>query len=494
MVHANQDKNGELRNQLKKMGRLFHTFVFCWVVSVFSPNNNAMKTNLTCEFGNGNIGHTCNFTAVNVTEVQTYCNISLSTILGACNKTGGNLSCNTTNNASKCDENDKKPRIPYKDDMALIAAQMTCYAAVFVVGVTGNSLVLLTVTSKRMRSVRNMLIGNLAVADLITLVVCLPLSVVTLFVSWPFGTFVCRYIFPVTDVVVSVSILTLCVITMDRFRAIVYPFAKKMTLKITLMVFVMIWLLSYLMVALPLLHLMNVVPTRSGRSVCVPMWPSKLYEKVYRLVILIVLYIVPVTLVFFCFICIVKRIRENIRFTRETVRDSRSLARVKRRSRVVRMMFVIFITFTICLLPIHLLLTLMVFYPPTKFWPPINKLYHAALVVLTANSAMNPIILYLLSSEFKRGFKENCICFVLFIRCRGVDEAPMSKPSRSFNNQQLTTCLHIPAAHNDMPSGSSNAYRNGQRQELIDKRNHNHNHNHENGNLKVKANGAETEL
>lgn len=471
------------------MKRLFQILIIYWVLSTFSPNYNAMETKLRCEMFNGSVRQTCQFTiGINTTGLKfAACNNSASAPCDECSSNNNASICNQTStmNSSNCCRIARKMKPIATQNLIPIAIQAACYAVVFLIGVTGNSLVLLTVTSKRMRSVRNLLIGNLAVADLITLLICLPLTVIGLFVSWPFGIFICRYVFPLTDVVVSVSIITLCVITMDRFRAIVYPFAKKMTLKVTLIVFVIIWLASYLMVALPVLHLMRVVPNRAGRLVCTVIWPSQLYQEAYRLVILIVLYIIPVTLVFFCFICIVKRIRENIRFTRETVRDSRSLARVRRRSRVVQMMFVIFLTFTICLLPIHLLLTLFVFYPPTKQWKPIGDVYHAALIILTANSAMNPIILYRLSSEFKRGFKEHCLCFMLLMRLRGRQDVGVSKPSKSFNNQQLTTCLHLQVGNNDVASSSSGV-RSVQKKSLLDKNNHN------NG-MKV-GNGEETEL
>ena len=476
------------------MKRVLQFLLFFLAFSVYSPNNNTMQINAKCEIAKGNISHVCQLAVANRTQLQTICNISSSIITSACGNIS-NQSCsqNQRANGSKCDQDGKKSHLPIKKDVVLLAIQIALYAIVFLVGVTGNLLVLLTVTSKRMRSVRNMLIGNLAVADLITLLVCLPMSLTTLLVSWPFGTFVCRYFFSATDVVVSVSIITICVITMDRFRAIVYPFAKKMSLKVTLIVIAIIWTLSYAIVALPLFHLMSVEARLSGHLVCIPKWPSMLYEKAYRLVILIVLYVIPVILVLFCFICIVMRIRENIRFTRQSVRDTRSLARLRRRSRVVRMMFVIFITFTVCLLPIHLLLTVMVFYPPTIFWPPLNTIYHASLVILTANSAMNPIILYFLSSEFKRGFQEHCICYVLFIRTRGENRASfISKSSRSFNNQQLTTCLHLVPGSSDVSSTSRYTSKCHQKKELLCKQINNCRDEKENG--KEHGNKVETAL
>ena len=408
-------------------------------------------TNCTTTAGDRTIQ--CEDTQEATTRLEVPCNINLEGGHIRCNQSDASQT-NKSNKTSKPSPGAQEPPRPSNRTRptkcrgtALTTAMVSISALIFIVGVTGNMLVILTVTSKRMRSVRNLLIGNLAITDLITLTVCLPLTVTRLFASWPFGQFICSYIFPLTDVVVSVSIWTICVITFDRFRAIVYPFAQKMSLKMTVMVMVVIWLVSYLAVAAPLINLME-IRSNGGTLICTSTWPTKVYEKAYRLMILIVLYIIPVCLIFFCFICIVIKIRRNMRFARLTVRDSRSLATVRRRSRVVIMMFVIFITFTICLLPIHLILTLVVFYAPASRWPSILCLFRAALLILIANSGMNPIILYMLSSEYRRGFKDHCICVALYM---GMKERRRQASTKSDEHQRMTGSADSsrhPAQHN----------------------------------------------
>ena len=468
------------------MKRIFQLLLLFWLLSILSPKNNAMETNDTCIVPKVNISQFCQFVVAESRDIQTYCNSSLlPAICDACNYTG-NLSC-----IQKPLPNDPKSNEGKWKSTPLVT-QLVFYGIIFIVGVVGNILIILSVTSKRMRSVRNMLLGNLAIADLTTLFFCLPITIVNMLAPWPFGTFVCRYVFPLADVLVSVSILTLSVITMDRFRAIVYPFAKKMSLKVTLSVIVAVWLFSYMVVALPLLSVMTVDVVPSGRKACYQKWVSKLNERAYRLVILIVLYVIPVALMFFSFICIAKKIKENIRFTRETVRDQRSLARIRRRSRVVKIMFAIFITFAICLFPIHLLLTLLTFYPQVRRWKPYEQVAHAVTVVLTANSAMNPVILYLLSSEFKRGFQEHCLCFVLFMKAKDGNETSLSMPSRSFNNQQLTTCLHLPSEQQEANGTRGSVKKSNQQKELLSEQNGNHQF--ENENVGGKGNEVETML
>ncbi len=97
---------------------------------------------------------------------------------------------NATMNSTTGPPNARKP----PESHTLRTVLVSLYAIVFAVGVTGNILVIATVASKRMRSVKNLLIGNLAIADLTTLVICLPVIVVLLFRSWPFGLDFCRQV------------------------------------------------------------------------------------------------------------------------------------------------------------------------------------------------------------------------------------------------------------------------------------------------------------
>eukprot|EP00794_Sanderia_malayensis_P007737 gene7737-8577_t len=301
------------------------------------------------------------------------------------------------------------------------------YATIFIIGVTGNILLLLTVLTKQMRSVTNIFLGNLAVADLITCLLSLPIIVMKLYVDWPLGKFVCLFIYPLTDVFVSVSVCTLCAIMLDRFRAIVYPLARKLSLKMTLGVTVAIWILSIAIVGIPLIVLYK-FETVSGQDYCYMEWPSRVYSHTYRLGIFIFLYIIPVFLIFFCYVCIRKSIRKNLRSLKGSVSDRRR--HLQGRSRIVKLMFVIFITFAICMLPIQLLLVMIEFYKPIHRWQGIRLSNSVSLLILFANSCMNPIILCIMSSAFREGFKKKCLCFMLFRKCKnrrndgnGFDEA-----------------------------------------------------------------------
>jgi allatostatin receptor len=70
------------------------------------------------------------------------------------------------------------------------------FTITLVVGIIGNSLVLLTILlKKQMRSTTNILILNLAIAELLFIMLCVPFTGLNYVLSvWQFGDIICRIV------------------------------------------------------------------------------------------------------------------------------------------------------------------------------------------------------------------------------------------------------------------------------------------------------------
>ena len=92
--------------------------------------------------------------------------------------------------------------------------------------ILGNSLVITAVfTSQKLRSVTNMFIVSLAVADLMLGIMVLPYSSANEVLRyWPFGTIWCSAWLAVDVWLSTASIFNLCAISLDRYLAITHPF------------------------------------------------------------------------------------------------------------------------------------------------------------------------------------------------------------------------------------------------------------------------------
>jgi hypothetical protein len=109
------------------------------------------------------------------------------------------------------------------------AVVVVVFAAVIAVGVAANSVVLyVIVAGRRMRTVTNVFIGNLAVSDLWLCAVSLPVQLhYQLTERWAFGPVLCRIVFAAFAVPMYSSILSILWIAVDRYRLIVCPLRRR---------------------------------------------------------------------------------------------------------------------------------------------------------------------------------------------------------------------------------------------------------------------------
>ena len=125
---------------------------------------------------------------------------------------------------------------------------LVIYLIIFVVGLTGNFIVIYFVLFyKRMQTMTNNFITNLAVADLLVIFICVPITASRLlYDSWIFGRFMCRISGFAQGVSLSVSVLTLTAISIDRYYIIYKPMKARSicTNRKVKLVVIIIWLVA----------------------------------------------------------------------------------------------------------------------------------------------------------------------------------------------------------------------------------------------------------
>lgn len=116
-----------------------------------------------------------------------------------------------------------------------------------ITGLLGNALVVLVVISNPgMRSTTNLLIINLAMADLLFVIFCVPFTATDyMLFTWPFGDVWCKIVQYLIVVTAHASIYTLVLMSLDRFLAVVHPIASMVirTERNTVLAISVLWLL-----------------------------------------------------------------------------------------------------------------------------------------------------------------------------------------------------------------------------------------------------------
>ena len=180
------------------------------------------------------------------------------------------------------------------------------YSAITIVAVGGNGIVCYIVLAyQKMRTVTNFFIVNLACADLLVAVLCIPFTFIAnlLVQYWPFGSIMCPVINYAQVVTVFLSAFTLVAISLDRFAAIICPLRPKMTTKQAAIVIAVIWLLS-LAVPLPIAILSQTVTrdyTGKPREHCEESWSDPNHRYIYSLVIMVLQYFLPLFVLTFTY-------------------------------------------------------------------------------------------------------------------------------------------------------------------------------------------------
>ncbi|KAL3067069.1 hypothetical protein OYC64_016924 [Pagothenia borchgrevinki] len=162
-----------------------------------------------------------------------------------------------TFNGSLVDQNDSiTPCANFTMDSKVVGVGV--FLAVFIsVAIVGNILVILSVVcNKHLQTVTNFFIVNLAIADLLLSIIVLPFSAsLEVLGCWVFGRVFCNIWAAVDVLCCTASILSLCVISIDRYIGVKHclKYPTIMTEKKAVAILVLVWVSSTVISVGPLL-------------------------------------------------------------------------------------------------------------------------------------------------------------------------------------------------------------------------------------------------
>lgn len=284
------------------------------------------------------------------------------------------------------------------------------YAIIFPIALLGNSLVLYVVFKRQsMRSVLNLLIVNMAIADLLVTVFIMPYSVAYLFVELEWfsgivGLILCKTIHFSLTASIAASVITLIVITVDRFVSIVFVWKTCLNLRTSKVSLVVIWIIAIGTMGLHLdVYTVKQAIAGDERYFCYPDWQRMPvgFNKFFAIGMFVMLYAFPLVLMAILYSMIVHKLWKNSFAGSSASSGDANINSSKKR--VVKMLVTVTVAFAVCWFPLHTIHYYIYFDAETfQCMPPIFLLLSFWLG--HANSALNPVLYVIFNKTFRRAF------------------------------------------------------------------------------------------
>ena len=280
------------------------------------------------------------------------------------------------------------------------------YSVIVLVNLIGNGLVCLVfLRFQGMRAPLNYLMVNLAVSDMMVALAITPQYVVKWAFHHPNGTagdYMCKFLTGGNFIWIGggASVFSLAAIAVERYLTVVRPRGElpgRRNSRRLIATIMGSWIYS-LVFNLPLFVVAHCEDTKFH---CMEKWPNETLAKAYTVGAFFFFGAIPMAVMAALYSKILSKLWKRGERTPLVLMTDQ--AKLKRKLKVTRMVAVISILYTVCWLPN------LVLYMLSKFEPDLyaygSNTYITSVVLVGFNSATNPFIYTLCSSNFRRNIR-----------------------------------------------------------------------------------------
>ncbi|KAJ7390551.1 hypothetical protein OS493_024588 [Desmophyllum pertusum] len=303
------------------------------------------------------------------------------------------------------------------------------YSFIVIIGVPANCIVITIVRkTPSMHTTTNYLLMNLAVADLITLIMCpgiYDFSLNKVHLDKTVGDFICKLFVgnAVVPMTINVAVLTVSTIAVERYLALVKPFhtGLRLTKKRVPYVVALLWTLAVLS-CIPDLITNTIDPNPLSTYPCKRPWSLDEYfhHKGFIVFTGVFFGFFPSIVIFFCYFGIFRGlfITNTICATPEGSSNT-ALEDQHSKKQLFKLLLWLMILFCFCTLPFAIFFIYLTAIETTTVASNRECLFFVHRMVrflLIANSFCNPLVYAFQSSNYREGFK------IIFC-CKSTDES-----------------------------------------------------------------------
>ena len=303
--------------------------------------------------------------------------------------------------------------------------RLSFQALLAAIGVLGNVIVCLVITFQpQMHTVVNYFIRNLAIADLGILLMPFPFAVIKEQdpFHWPLGEYVCRYVYPLSDIFFGASVWSITLIAVDRYKAIVQgalPKRGSAVFKSAHWMVAGVWMLSFLFISLPLYFVTDLIDYRPVYDMieCIPIWPNSEagdeMRQIYIVGLTILWYVLPLGIIIGTFYCISRKLHASSEFNKAIREEfgkvdeqsTRKRIRERQNSKARKLLTPVVVVFVVTMFPLNVFRLAVLYWKEITYHKYISVFYNICVFLVVTNSSANFFIYSVASEEFRQSFK-----------------------------------------------------------------------------------------
>ena len=296
-----------------------------------------------------------------------------------------------------------------RDDFSVMLFKVTMptlFGLIVFFGILGNLLVIYVILAKRkLRTITNLLLLNLALADVSFLFFCGSFTVVNYALTeWPLGDVVCRIIQYLLYVTAYVNVYTLVAVSAVRYVSVVYGASSRFLQqkRNIVIVIISIWVV-FIVAKIPIVIVHGIsCDETSDRIQCII--SGKINGQNLFATFFVFAYALPLTFISTLYILILRHLRTKANMTTPLSTNGEH-----RRRHVTKIVLLVVLVFAVSWLPLHIHL-LVAYYgqiPSSHVYKVLLILWHC---LVYANSLLNPIIYNVFSKDFRDAFRKTICC------------------------------------------------------------------------------------
>ena len=302
---------------------------------------------------------------------------------------------------------------------ALKIGGTVAFCLIIIISLVANSLIVILVCkTPNLKKPMNYFIANMASSDLLYSLFWIPLNLSGLHTSYSFliggqlGQALCKLVYFFGNVSLAVSVQNLILIAVDRFGAVVFPLRSPLIRSKLCLFFLLVTWIFAIVLNLSDVFTLELVEHPEGAR-CEQRWKKVFGESLsfasFVLAYNIVFTYIPVMLLVILYSIIFIKLKTQAHPGEQSTNNQQQ--RKRRNRNVLQMSIAIVTVFVLCYLPYSINYVIIVYQDSSAHFSCTFLIYFAVTCFLVhAYCAINPIMCFMFSSNFRQGIKRLIKC------------------------------------------------------------------------------------